>query len=70
MVLKYIFLYCNVLQYIYREGLHPNCCHLVWVCRYCRFWCTMFDPLIIERHLCVDAWTVLPYRQKSRLIFV
>jgi hypothetical protein len=23
---------------------------LLWVCRYCHFWCEIFDPLIMERH--------------------
>jgi hypothetical protein len=38
---------------------------LLWVCRYCHFWCEIFDPLIMERHRSVcggveDVWTVLP----------
>jgi hypothetical protein len=36
----------------------------IWVCRYCNFWCEVFDPLIMERHLCVD------YHQKSRHLSV
>jgi hypothetical protein len=33
---------------------------LIWVCRYCNFWCEVFDPLIMERHLCVDSVAIPP----------
>jgi hypothetical protein len=31
---------------------------LIWVCRYCSFWCEVFDPLIMERHLCADCFAI------------
>jgi hypothetical protein len=36
---------------VYEDGVIPD--SLIWVCRYCSFWCEVFDPLIMERHLCV-----------------
>jgi hypothetical protein len=33
---------------------------LIWVCRYCNFWCEVFDPLIMERHLCVECVAIPP----------
>jgi hypothetical protein len=38
---------------IYEDGVIPDT--LIWVCRYCNFWCEVFDPLIMERHLCKDC---------------
>ena len=54
--------------HIYRDGVVPDSCSLIWVCRYCRFWCEVFDPLIMERHLCVDCVAIpqeikISYRQ-------
>jgi hypothetical protein len=38
---------------------------LIWVCRYWSFWCEVFDPLIMERHLCVDCVDIPPLIKTS-----
>ena len=38
---------------------------LIWVCRYCNFWCEIFDPLIMERHVCVDCARIPPQTRDS-----
>jgi hypothetical protein len=54
---------------IYRDGVRPDLYSLIWVCRYCRFWCQVFDPLIMERHLCVDCMAIpMDIRTFSRQI--
>ena len=39
--------------HLYRDGDRPDSYSLIWVCRYC-----MFDPLIMDRHLCVDCMAI------------
>jgi hypothetical protein len=45
---------------LYKDGYAPDSDSLLWVCRYCHFWCEIFDPLIMERHLCVDCVDIPP----------
>lgn len=51
---EYIYLPYGHLQY-YRIG-NLN----IWCCRYCGFWCTMFDQRIMEEHLIDLCYKVLP----------
>jgi hypothetical protein len=54
---------------IYVDTVIPGTDTLIWVCRYCLFWCEMLDPLIMERHLCVDCFAVpLDIRTSFRAI--
>ena len=55
--------------HMYRDGVRPDSYSLIWVCRYCSFWCEVFDPLIMERHLCVDCFAFpLEIKTSFRLI--
>jgi hypothetical protein len=43
---------------VYLDGDIPD--YLIWVSHYCNFWCEVFDPLIMERHLCADCVVIPP----------
>jgi hypothetical protein len=61
----YEFLPFKHFQIYVLDTISPENDSRIWMCRYCNFWCEMFDPLIMEQHLCiVCAWTVLPSHQK------
>jgi hypothetical protein len=54
---------------IYVDTISPENDSRIWMCCYCNFWCEMFDPLIMEQHLCVDFFAIPPEVKTSfRLI--
>jgi hypothetical protein len=55
---------------LFKYEVIPDEDSLIWVCRYCTFWCEMFDPLIMERHLCVDFVAIPPGIRTSFRLFV
>jgi hypothetical protein len=54
----YEFLTFKHLQLFKHEHIPEEGDSLIWVCRYCIFWCEMFDPLIMEQHLCVECMAI------------